>query len=42
MFPKHFSARRLFVKVMSIVRKDRLTEAAADAAKGKLHEFHMN
>jgi hypothetical protein len=42
MFPRWHSARRLFVKVMSIVRKDRLTEAAMDAVRRKLHEFRMN
>jgi hypothetical protein len=42
MFPSCHSARRLFVNVMSIVRKDRLTEAAMDAVRRKLHEFRMN
>jgi hypothetical protein len=42
MFPSWHSARRLFVKVMSIVRKDRLTKAATGAARGKLHEFRMS
>jgi hypothetical protein len=37
MFPRWHSARRLFVKMMSIVRKDRLTETAMDAVRRKLH-----